>query len=323
MHWPTQHYRVAAFHSSNPSIMNPSEPIAIVGIGCCFPGGCDTPPKLWDLLCSKQDVQSSIPTDRFNADAFYHEDGERPGCTNVKYAYVLSEDIREFDASFFKTNPREAESMDPQQRMLLETVYEALESAGARIEALQGSDTAVYVGSMTGDYHELLLRDPTDMPKYMATGTARSILSNRISYFFDWRGPSMTIDTACSSSLVAVHEAVQALRLGSSRVACAAGANLILGPEMMISESKLHMLSPTGRSRMWDAAADGYARGEGFGAVLLKTLSSALADGDFIHCVIRETGVNSDGRMICIPFTSWSHTDNYRHRHEWHHASQR
>ncbi|KAL7916739.1 putative PKS-NRPS protein [Trichoderma velutinum] len=281
-----------------------TEPVAIVGLGCRFPGSSNTPSKLWDLICEKKDILKRIPVDRFNAESYFHEDGERQGLMNVKHAYTLDEDIREFDASFFKTNAREAEAMDPQQRILLETVYEALESGGFSIGDMQGSDTCVYVGSMTGDYHEMLMRDPQDMPKYMATGTARSILSNRISYFFDWHGPSMTIDTACSSSLVAVHEAVHALRMGTSKVACAAGANLILGPEMMISESKLHMLSPTGRSRMWDASADGYARGEGFGAVILKTLSQAIADKDNIHCIIRETGVNSDGRTNGITLPS-------------------
>ncbi|KAM6478067.1 putative PKS-NRPS protein [Trichoderma sp. SZMC 28011] len=284
--------------------MSKHEPIAIVGLGCRFPGSSNTPSKLWDLICEKRDILKKIPVDRFNAENYFHEDGERQGLMNVKHAYTLEEDIREFDAAFFKTNAREAEAMDPQQRILLETVYEALESGGFSMSDMQGSDTCVYVGSMTGDYHEMLMRDPQDMPKYMATGTARSILSNRISYFFDWHGPSMTIDTACSSSLVAVHEAVQALRMGTSKVACAAGANLILGPEMMISESKLHMLSPTGRSRMWDAAADGYARGEGFGAVILKTLSQAISDKDNIHCIIRETGVNSDGRTNGITLPS-------------------
>ncbi|OTA01513.1 hypothetical protein A9Z42_0018340 [Trichoderma parareesei] len=283
---------------------NPAEPIAVIGLGCRFPGSSNTPSKLWDLICEKKDILRKIPIDRFNADSYFHEDGERQGLMNVKHAYTLDEDIRAFDASFFKINAREAEAMDPQQRLLLETVYEALESSGLSMGDLQGSDTCVYVGSMTGDYHEMLMRDPQDMPKYMATGTARSILSNRISYCFDWHGPSMTIDTACSSSLVAVHEAVQALRMGTSKVACAAGANLILGPEMMISESKLHMLSPTGRSRMWDAAADGYARGEGFGVVILKTLAEAVADKDNIHCIIRETGVNSDGRTNGITLPS-------------------
>ncbi|RDA92440.1 hypothetical protein CP533_6453 [Ophiocordyceps camponoti-saundersi (nom. inval.)] len=277
------------------------EPIAVVGVACRFPGGANSPSKLWDLLCEKRDVQQDIS--RFNVDAFYNEDGEKAGCTNARKAYLLSEDIRRFDAAFFRTSPHEAESMDPQQRLLLETVYEATEDAGIPLKA-DGSNTAVYVGNMTGDYHEMLLRDPQHLPKYMATGTARSILANRVSYFFNWKGPSMTIDTACSSSLVAVHEAVTALRLGMSDAACAAGTNLILGPEMMISESKLHMLSPTGRSRMWSASADGYARGEGTAAVILKTLSRALKDGDYIHGIIRETGVNSDGRTSGITLPS-------------------
>ncbi|KAM5383494.1 hypothetical protein ACJZ2D_001943 [Fusarium nematophilum] len=282
----------------------PKEPIAIIGTSCRFPGGANTPSKLWDLLCEKRDVQSPIPAERFNVDAFYSSNGDKNGCTDVKKAYLLSEDIRLFDASFFKINPREAEAMDPQQRFLLEAVYEATEAAGLPMEDLKGSDTAVYIGCMTGDYHEMLMRDPQDMPKYMATGTARSILSNRISYLFDWRGPSMTIDTACSSSLVAVYDAVTALRSGVARIACAGGANLILGPEMMISESKLHMLSPTGRSRMWDASANGYARGEGVAAIMMKTLSQALADGDHIEGIIREIGVNSDGHTNGITLPS-------------------
>ncbi|KAF4595806.1 putative polyketide synthase [Ophiocordyceps camponoti-floridani] len=277
------------------------EPIAVVGVACRFPGGANSPSKLWDLLCEKRDVQQTIS--RFNVDGFYDDNGEKSGCTNAKKAYLLSEDIRLFDAAFFRTSPHEAESMDPQQRILLETVYEATEDAGIPLKP-DGSNVAVYVGNMTGDYHEMLLRDPQHLPKYMATGTARSILSNRVSYFFNWKGPSVTIDTACSSSLVAVHEAVTTLRLGVSDVACAAGTNLILGPEMMISESKLHMLSPTGRSNMWSASADGYARGEGVAAVILKTLSRALKDGDHIHALIRATGVNSDGRTSGITLPS-------------------
>ncbi|CAK1360631.1 unnamed protein product [Cercospora beticola] len=282
----------------------PPEPIAVVGVGCRFPGGCNTPSKLWDLVCEQRDIQSKIPTERYNSDAFHHEDGSKPGCTNVSHGYFLDEDIRAFDAAFFRMNPAEIEAVDPQQRMLLETVYEALEFAGITMDQLRGTDTAVYVGCMTSDYTEMLLRDPLDFPKYMAPGTARSILSNRISYFYDWHGPSMSIDTACSASLVAIHEAVQALRSGVSRVACAAGSNAILGPENFIIESKLQLLSPTGRSRMWDAAADGYARGEGAAALIMKKLSHALADGDEVYCIIRETGVNSDGRTNGITMPS-------------------
>lgn len=157
---------------------------------------------------------------------------------------------------------------------------------------------------MCGDYEALLLRDTDTMPTYHATGIARSIMSNRVSYFFDWRGPSMTIDTACSSSLVALHQAVQLLRSGDSRVAVAAGSNLILGPENYIGESKLKMLSPDGRSRMWDADANGYVRGEEVAAVVLKTLSAALEDGDHIACIVRETGINQDGRTKGITMPS-------------------
>lgn len=149
---------------------------------------------------------------------------------------------------------------------------------------------------MTADFWDTQIRDVESIPQYLATGAARSILSNRVSYFFDWKGPSMTIDTACSSSLVALHQAVQSLRNGESDTAVVAGVNLLLGPEYYIVESNLHMLSPTGRSKMWDASADGYARGEGFVVLVLRRLPDALGKGDAIQCVIRETGVSQDGR---------------------------
>lgn len=272
------------------------EPIAIVGSACRFPGGATSPSKLWELLKEPRDVLTEIPRSRFNPDAFYHPDSSHHGTSNVRHSYVLSDDHRLFDAQFFGTKPVEANAIDPQQRLLLETVYESLESAGLPMEKLQGSDTGVYVGLMTNDYADLLGRDIQNIPAYFASGTARSILSNRISYFFNWHGPSMTIDTACSSSLVAMHQAVQSLRAGETRIAVAAGTNLLLGPEQYVAESKLKMLSPTGRSRMWDKDADGYARGDGIAVVVLKRLSTALADGDHIECVIRETGTNQDGR---------------------------
>lgn len=280
------------------------EPIAIVGSACRFPGGANAPSKLWDLLREPKDVQMEIPASRFNPDGFYHPDGTHHGTSNVRHSYLLSEDCRQFDAQFFGIKPVEANAIDPQQRILLETTYESIEAAGLQAEKLRGSDTAVYIGLMCGDYADLQLRDPEAFPTYIATGTARSIMSNRISYFFDWHGPCMTIDTACSSSLVAVHHAVQTLRSGTSRIAIAGGSNLCLGPEPYIGESNLAMLSPTGRSRMWDATADGYARGDGVAAVVLKTLSSALKDGDHIECVIRETGVNQDGRTPGITMPS-------------------
>ncbi|KAL4876141.1 putative hybrid NRPS/PKS enzyme [Aspergillus karnatakaensis] len=286
--------------------MQHNEPIAIVGMGCRFPGGANTPSKLWELLKDPPDLRTEILPEsaRFNGAAFYHPDNLHHGTSNVRHSYLLTEDHRRFDAAFFGIKPVEASSIDPQQRLLLETVYEALEAAGIPMEQLHGTPTAVFVGLMCADYADILGHDVESFPTYFATGTARSLISNRISYFFNWTGPSMTIDTACSSSLVAVHQAVQVLRSKESRVAIAAGANLLLGPAPYIAESKLQMLSPDGRSYMWDERANGYARGEGIACVVLKTLSAALEDGDRIEGIIRETAVNQDGRTKGITMPS-------------------
>ncbi|OJJ99624.1 hypothetical protein ASPACDRAFT_43247 [Aspergillus aculeatus ATCC 16872] len=282
----------------------PSEPIAIIGSGCRFPGQADSPAKLWELLSRPRDVLREIPANRYNAAGFYHPDGLHHGSSNVRHAYTLTEDVRTFDASFFQISANEAAAIDPQQRLLLEVVYEALESGGLPVESLRGSNTAIIVGQMCADYTDILTRDMDTIPTYFATGTSRAIMANRVSYAFDWHGPSWTIDTACSSSLVAVHQAIQALRTGESRVAVAAGSNLLLGPEPYIAESKLKMLSPDGRSRMWDDRANGYARGDGVAAIVMKKLSTALADGDRVECVIRATGVNQDGRTKGITMPS-------------------
>ncbi|KAH5224102.1 highly reducing polyketide synthase sthA [Parastagonospora nodorum] len=281
------------------------EPIVIIGSGCRFAGGANSPSKLWDLLRNPKDLRSDV-TSRFNSQGYYHKDGTHHGHMNVLQSYLIGEDTRLFDAEFFGVNPVEAKAMDPQQRLLLEVVYEAIESAGLSMERMRGSDTAVFAGLMCGDYEAMMLRDLDQAPTHFAIGTSRAILSNRVSYFFDWHGPSITIDTACSSSLVAVHHAVQALRSGDSHAAIACGSNLILGPEMYVIESKLKMLSPDGLSRMWDKDANGYARGEGVTAVVLKTLSQALADNDRIEAVIRETGVNQDGATPGITMPSAS-----------------
>ncbi|KAF4766473.1 hypothetical protein HAV15_010469 [Penicillium sp. str.  len=256
----------------------PNEPIVVVGSGCRFPGGVNTPSKLWELLKEPRDVQTKIPKERFDVDTFYSPDGTHPGRTNAPFAYLLQEDLRGFDASFFNIQAGEAETIDPQQRLLLETVYEAVSNAGLRIQGLQGSSTAVYVGMMTHDYETIVTRGLDSIPTYSATGVAVSVASNRVSYFFDWHGPSMTIDTACSSSLAAVHLAVQQLRTGESTMAVAAGANLILGPMTF----------------------------EGVCSIVLKTLSQALRDGDSIECVIRETGINQDGRTTGITMPNHS-----------------
>lgn len=277
------------------------EPIAIIGTGCRFPGGADTASKLWSVIHHPRNLSRKPSAERFNVDAFYHADGMHHGTTNATHSYFLDDDadkraVEQFDAAFFSIQAAEAEAMDPQQRLLLEVVYDGLCASGQRLEALRGSDTAVHVGMMCDDYNTMVRRDWEKLPRYTATGLCRAIHSNQVSYFFDWHGPSETVDTACSSSLIALDHAVQALRSGKAKMAVAAGTNLILTPDMYISESKLGMLSPTGRCAMWDIAADGYTRGEGVVAVFVKTLSQAVADNGPIQCIIRETAVNQDGR---------------------------
>lgn len=231
------------------------EAIAIIGSACRFPGNADSPSKLWDVLCDPKDLCGPVPTSRFNPAGFYHKSPAYHGHSNVHdmKSYFLSEEAieRRFDAPFFGISVAEAKVLDPQVRLLLETTYEALETAGHTMESLQGSDTGCYVGLMMGEYEVSMLRDPETIAQYHITGTARSLMSNRLSYFFDWHGPSMTIDTACSSSLVAVHQSIQLLRSHGASLAVAAGANLILDPITHVSESKLQMLSPDGRGRMW------------------------------------------------------------------------
>jgi acyl transferase domain-containing protein len=209
-----------------------------------------------------------------------------------------------FDVSFFNISAGEAETMDPQQRLLLETVYESLERAGQRLDALRGSATGVFCGVMMADWGSRVEIDEQACPRYTMTGLARSNIANRVSYFFDWHGPSLVVDTACSSSMVALHQAVTAIRQGECSAAVVAGTNLLLHPNVYVSASKLQILSPTGRSRMWDAKADGYARGEGIGSIVLKRLTEAVADGDPIECVIRATCVNQDGRTMGLTMPS-------------------
>ncbi|GLA70627.1 type I Iterative Polyketide synthase (PKS) [Aspergillus tubingensis] len=283
--------------------MSVPEPIAIIGTGCRFPGSASSPSRLWDLLLHPRNVASKTPKDRFNHDAFYHPD-KHHGTGNSPESYFLTEDPRAFDAPFFNVSPVEAESMDPQQRLLLEVVYESLETAGLTLEALRGSDTGVFCGLMSTDYANLISRDWDEVPMYTPSGTAASMLSNRISYFFDWHGPSMTIDTACSSSLVALHQGVSALRNQDCHIALVAASNLIFSPREYIAASRMHLLSPSGRCRMWDESADGYARGEGVASVVLKRLSDAIADGDPIECIVRATGINADGRSMGITMPS-------------------
>ncbi|KAK6359052.1 hypothetical protein TWF696_000222 [Orbilia brochopaga] len=276
--------------------------IAIIGMSCRV-AGANTPSELWNVLAESQDVRSRIT--RFSADGFYHpEGGPRKGLTNVQHAYTIHDGIDRFDNGFFSITPVEASAMDPQQRLLLEVVYESIESAGLRLDDISGTATAVYAGIFTTDYHTSLLRDIDATPKYQATGTANSIAANRISYTFNLTGHSVSLDTACSSTIVALHMAVKTIQNGEAPMAIVCGANLILNPDMFVHMSELGFLSPRGRCHSFDASGDGYVRGEGCLALLLKPLKQAIQDNDPIRAVIKGTRLNQDGRTQGITLPS-------------------
>lgn len=214
-------------------------PIAIIGIGCRLPGGVISTESLWKLLVEGRNVWSEVPSERYNESAFYHPNPENNGTTNHRGGHFLSQDISAFDAAFFNISPVEASAMDPQQRLLLETTYEAFDNAGIPMEKARGSNTAVYAAIFTRDYDRNIYKDPNSIPKYHATGSGEAILSNRISYTFDLKGPSMTLDTGCSGSMVALHQACQSIRSGESNMALACGVNLILNPDHMFGMSNL------------------------------------------------------------------------------------
>ncbi|MCC7368643.1 MAG: type I polyketide synthase [Chloroflexi bacterium] len=273
-----------------------SEPIAIVGIGCRFPGGVYGPDAFWDLLRDGRDAISEVPADRWPIDSTHADDPNVPGKIPSRYGGFL-DDIAGFDPHFFGISPREARAMDPQQRLLLEAAWEALEDAGCVPSRLAGSPTGVFIGIGLNDYGKLQVVDQTLCPElidiYVTSGNAFCIAANRLSYTLDLRGPSMAIDTACSSSLVAVHQAVRSLRNGECSLALAGGANVILGPSTSISLAKF--LAPDGRCKFGDARADGYVRAEGAAVVTLKPLARAQADGNRIYAVIRGSATNQDG----------------------------
>jgi acyl transferase domain-containing protein/acyl carrier protein len=271
-----------------------TEPIAVIGIGCRFPGA-HGPEAFWQLLRDGVDAITEVPAERFNLHAFYDPDPAAPGKMNTRWGGFIDQ-VDQFDPHFFGISPREALRMDPQQRLLLEVTWEALEDAGQAPERLTGTHTGVFIGISTNDYGRIQFNDLTCIDAYAGTGNALSIAANRISYLFDFRGPSIAIDTACSSSLVAVHLACRSLWNGESTLALAGGVNLILSPAITINFTKAGAMAPDGRCKAFDSRANGYVRSEGAGLVVLKPLSRALADGDPIYAVIRGSGVNQDGR---------------------------
>ncbi|MEP7311634.1 MAG: beta-ketoacyl synthase N-terminal-like domain-containing protein, partial [Pseudomonadota bacterium] len=272
------------------------EPIAIIGIGCRVPGGGDDPQSFWRLLRDGKDAITPLPADRWDVEATSHTDVDVPGRIATRAGGFLRE-IDRFDPEFFGITRREAQGMDPQQRLLLEVSWEALENAGQPPDGLERSVTGVYMGLCGNDYAylQMITGDRKLLDAHFASGIGHSIASGRLSYLLGLQGPSLSIDTACSSSLVAVHLACQALRTKDCRMALAGGVNLILGPEIYIALSQSRMLAPDGRCKTFDAAADGFARGEGCGVVVLKRLSDAIADGDRVLAVVRGSAVNQDG----------------------------
>ncbi|KGO37540.1 Acyl transferase/acyl hydrolase/lysophospholipase [Penicillium expansum] len=277
-----------------------SMPIAIVGMSCRFPGDATNPDKLWKLVAEKQAAWSEIPKDRMNVDAFYHPDAERAGNMNARGGHFLKQDLGAFDASFFSISPTEAKSMDPQQRLLLETVYEAMESGGMTLEDVANTMTSCYVGCFSHDYYDMGDRDAEIAPIHSSTGNSSSILSNRISYFYNLKGPSLTMDTACSSGLIAMHLACQSLRAGESKQAVVGATNLMFMPDVFSTMSNLHFLSPDSICYSYDDRANGYARGEAVTALILKPLEDAIRDNDSIRAVVRSSACNQDGRTFGI-----------------------
>ncbi|MES1244746.1 MAG: SDR family NAD(P)-dependent oxidoreductase [Acidobacteriota bacterium] len=273
------------------------EPLAIVGIGCRFPGGASDPASFWSLLHDGLDAVVDVPPERWDQRRFYSPDPASPGRLYVAQGGFLREPIDRFDAQFFGISPREAEVMDPQQRLLLEVAWEAFEDAGLVVERV-GERTGVYIGAFCFDnalqQMGVLSRDA--IVSHTATSASMVMLSNRLSHAFDLRGPSLTVDTACSSSLVAVHLAAQALWRGECDVALAGGVNVMLRPESTILECKGGFLSPDARCKAFDESANGYVRGEGAGVVVLRPLAAAREAGDRIHALLCATGVNQDGR---------------------------
>lgn len=275
------------------------EPIAVVGLGCRFPGGANSPDAFWNLLRDGRDAVSEIPADRWDVDEFYSPDPDAAGKSYSRHGGFLA-DVEGFDAAFFGISPREAAALDPQQRLLLEVSWQALEHAGIAPDRLRDGRTGVFVGVSFCDYPQFLAQrqgaDLSELDAYHLGGSSLNATAGRLSYFLGVQGPSLAVDTACSSSLVAVHLACRSLQTGECRLALAGGVNVILLPTGHVVTSRARMLAPDGRCKTFDARADGFVRGEGCGVVVLKRLSDAVADRDTILAVIRGTAVNHDGR---------------------------
>jgi len=282
-------------HGSAPSSIASDEPIAVVGIACRFPGASDHG-QMWQSLCSGQHQVREVDDGRWPIARFHAESTQAPGRAHTRWASLLEDDdLAHFDPLFFNISPREAEEIDPQQRVFLELSWEALQDAGIRPFELRGSRTGVFVGVIWADYGQLAERDAAAISMHTATGKARAMVPNRVSYTFGLQGPSVSIDTACSSSLVVVHLGCQSLLSGDSDLVVVGGVNLMIDPLTMVGLSKFGGLSSGSKCRAFDEGADGFVRGEGGGAVVLKRLSRAIADGDHVYALVRGSAINNDG----------------------------
>ncbi|POS74158.1 polyketide synthase-3 [Diaporthe helianthi] len=275
-------------------------PLAIVGMACRFAGGISSPEKLWDFVSKGKSAWSTIPEKRFNRRASYESQHGHGENSHIRGGYFLEEDIALFDTSFFNLSAEVAASMDPQLRILLELTFESLESAGIPIEEIAGSKTAVFAGTFSKDYHDRMLSDPLHIPRNLITGNYAAMIANRISHFFDLKGPSSAVDTGCSTSLIGLHLACQSLRSGESDCAVVGGAALHLSPDMFGNLSNLGTCGPEGKCYAFDHRAQGYGRGEGAAILIVKRLEDALRSNDPIRAVIRETAVNQDGKTATI-----------------------
>jgi acyl transferase domain-containing protein len=274
-----------------------TEPIAIIGMACSFPGGANDPELYWRVLRDGVDTVTEVPSNRWRIEDYYDPDPNAPGKSYARHGAFLDRDPAMFDAEFFGISAPEAESLDPQQRLLLETAWQALESAGQSPAKLAKCPTGVFMGLSNNDYSKLhLTGDPASINAYSGTGSHFSVAVGRLCYVLGLQGPNFPVDTACSSSLVTTHVACQSLRRGECRMALAGGVNLLLWPEGSVYFSKLRTLAADGRSKAFDADADGYVRGEGCGILVLKRLSDAQADGDRLLAVIRGSAINHNGK---------------------------